>query len=460
MAVPVGPSVSSTDLALGRWVGVTESMAFGIVMSSAGDRVFIRSSGSQLPTDSPWSPRLDEFQGPPSGEVSALQAVGAVTWPIDSLAGLALVAWEDGASSWVATSANGYSSSIVVLPGPLPVVDTDVLAVGVHSLEALPPTQSGVVEMGDVNGDGVLDLAVGETRSADLASRVLIHTGPFAMGLSNLEDDADYIFEMQAYEANPALVSTVGYSRAPIHDVDGDGSQDILIGSGDYLPERYTQDQLFQYVSVGPGGMVLWTGATAPGTYGPGTETAVIEGTCDSLLHGAHGSIGAVGPDSEQTLVAAVGLAVSAFGESERGALFLMDLEGVSGTVNVGEVSTAVILGDNAYDNIDDFAALGDLNSDGFDDFVVTSRWAGGQGAAYIFLGPVEGIRTASTADLTIYGSSEDGVFGASVEVWDGDGDGLSDLLIGAYLSDYGALTDSGAVHFFSGASLLAAMAP
>ncbi|MEZ4320462.1 MAG: VCBS repeat-containing protein [Myxococcota bacterium] len=439
-------------------------MAFGAVVSTPSpSRAFVLTWSSQLPMDSPWSSRIYEFDAAPSGEVSGSTAVGRVTWPADQdIDPDWMVAWDDGADHWVA-AAEYWDNATMFVPGPIPAQGADRRVAATWVLEdgAFGQVASYIRKLstGDVNGDGIPDLAIGQKRNASAPSRVLVHTGPFLPGVGDLVTDAAYTFEMYDYEMPLPLTSSVGSSTPFLHDMDGDGAAEVMIASTDYVPPRYPGVDLYDYVSNQPGAMLLWTGVT-PGAYGAGSETAIIEGTCEARLFGRHGPVGAVGPDPGRTLVAAVASGLSSDGLSERGAVFLMDLQGVTGTVNITDVSPAVILGDGAYDTMDEFAPLGDLNGDGRDDFVITSRWAGGTGRVYVFLGPVEGVRAASTADLVIEGGPEDGVFGANIATWDADGDGLTDLLVGAYLSDYGGMNDSGAVHSFSGAAMLAAMTP
>ena len=88
-------------------------------------------------------------------------------------------------------------------------------------------------------------------------------------------------------------------------------------------------------------------------------------------------------------------------------------------------------------------AGLGDVNADGYDDFVITAPWwpqKGYRGKAYIYFG---GPGLDNVADLTF--SIWEGELGIGVcPGGDFDGDGYNDLLIGAYKKDMPAF-DSGA---------------
>ena len=319
-----------------------------------------------------------------------------------------------------------------------------------HSATLLPPT------VGDVNGDGILDTVIAaesnSVRAGSLtpASLVAVHYGPLQTSVRGIEGDADATFRVREFEDLQDIPSG-GLSMAAIPDVDGDGAADILIGVHSY-PDEGT-------VAWGPGALVLWTGATAPGAYTKGSETAVIEGTCESLL-----AADPQGPVGDLTGNGRVDVATGAHnthspGYPDQGAVFILsELPTASGILSIVDVSGAIILGRDAFDYLGDFAPLGDLDGDQYDDLAVGARFAGGRGEVYIFLGPLSGVISAEDADLTISGTADDEFFGSILATLeDGDGDGIQDLIVGAFGSDYNG-SSSGAVYYFSGADMLAAM--
>ncbi len=95
-------------------------------------------------------------------------------------------------------------------------------------------------------------------------------------------------------------------------------------------------------------------------------------------------------------------------------------------------------------------SSAGDFNNDGDDDIVIGAPGAGGsgEGEAYIFLGgSLSPTLDASDAYLTGTGGSAGDYYGGSVSSANVDGDGYTDILVGAY--GYG--TNAGIVYLYYG---------
>ncbi|MBI4209779.1 MAG: FG-GAP repeat protein, partial [Deltaproteobacteria bacterium] len=90
--------------------------------------------------------------------------------------------------------------------------------------------------------------------------------------------------------------------------------------------------------------------------------------------------------------------------------------------------------GDSAGQSV---SGIGDINGDGFDDLLIgvpqeSSEYQDG-GAAYLFLGPVQGTLDLSQADLKFVGQRAGDIAGTVVaRAGDVNADGFSDFLIGA----------------------------
>ena len=106
----------------------------------------------------------------------------------------------------------------------------------------------------------------------------------------------------------------------------------------------------------------------------------------------------------------------------------------------------------------------GDLNGDGFDDYVVSAmagdgpqgkpRENAGEVAIYFSPGHFEGpVDLAGNPEnvVTVYGEAEHDIFGIKSEVADVDGDGVNDLLVGAFYADGPSGRDAGKLYLISG---------
>ena len=165
-----------------------------------------------------------------------------------------------------------------------------------------------------------------------------------------------------------------------------------------------------------------------------GTEPLVFEGegAWASSWTGASISVragyslalaGDVDGDGEEDLLVGAG----------SGALWLLSGP-LSGSGEVSSLATASFTG-SSYLGLSPVGAA-DLDGDGYDD-VATSDWtaSGNAGAIYVFPGPLSGSLAVSTdPEGTWTGESKNDYGGFSLaSVGDVDGDGLADLLVGAY---------------------------
>ena len=98
-------------------------------------------------------------------------------------------------------------------------------------------------------------------------------------------------------------------------------------------------------------------------------------------------------------------------------------------------------------------ARLGDVDGDEIGDFVVGARWdpAAGQaqsGSVTVF----SGATLAALAELTHPEPGAGDEFGRSVAaIGDVDGDGIDDFVVGAPFDDVAGAVDAGSAHVFSG---------
>ena len=216
-----------------------------------------------------------------------------------------------------------------------------------------------------------------------------------------------------------------GVSVAGAGDVDGDGYDDVLVGANGH--DSYAGAA---YLVSGPitgdidlSSATRWTGDPSSTVPNAGISVAgagdVDRDGYDDVLIGSHG-------DDE--------------GGTDAGAAFLMfgPLAGDQDLSSYG----AKLAGDVASAYAGSWVSgCGDTNGDGVPDLLIGARYDGDggaqAGAAYLVRGPVSGLVSLSKATAKLTGESNGDNAGISVAgAGDVDGDGLNDLLIGAYGDD------------------------
>lgn len=271
---------------------------------------------------------------------------------------------------------------------------------------------ASVSPAGDVNGDGLMDLALGVpyTGTTD-GGDVYVVLGPASV--SGDLDDADAMIE----GADIAL----GWSVDGAADQDDDGYDELIMAS---LRSYSDSDEL--YLARGPLASSLvvtdadgWISSDVPGL-DPGAISAVA-------------GVGDMDGDDVPDL--AIG---SPWHDSSRydavGAVWIVSgtLEGEGTDDDVVAVISHV---DPQYRLGMDVADAGDLDGDGYADLVAGAprfELTGYPSQAWVIPGPVSGSSTVDSVGLMIEAEDSLGIFGTRVAGGaDINGDGYDDLLIG-----------------------------
>ncbi|MDP2306509.1 MAG: MopE-related protein [Pseudomonadota bacterium] len=373
------------------------------------------------------------------------------------------------------------SGEAYVLYGPLSgrvrVQDADVRVPGAGADDALVPLMAGV----DADGDRAPDLLVGAPGYGADSGRVYLVGGAFSATEEVSAAPIDWVGD----SASDAFGRLGGYG-----DFDGDRYEDLVFCGADTIwvfdgpapslaaqPAGYA-DAIFSLGSVGSldvydfdgdgmddllvGDPSDSGGAASAGAarivYGPLGGVAPLASVAEVVFEGSSAGQGVgsavaggdVDGDGYKDVV--LGASMDGAAASEAGAVYLSFGRFASEV----DLATAVVLtGVSAGDHAGASLGLGDFDGDGVTDLIVGASGddEGGSeaGAAYVVYGPIEASGSLADADAKLVGEDAGDAAGAAVgRAGDIDGDGIDDLFVSAPGDDEGG-SDAGAIYLFGG---------
>lgn len=290
---------------------------------------------------------------------------------------------------------------------------------------------------GDVNGDGYSDVIVGahgyDNGQADEGRAYVFHGS--ATGLS-----ATANWNAESNQTGAAF----GYCVANAGDVNGDGFGDVIIGV-----------RLFDNGQTDEGRAVVYHGSATG--LGATVNWSVESNQADAQMGYSVALAGDVNGDGYSDVIVGIRLGDYVFTNDGRASVFHGSATGLSPTLNwstVGNQNNAQ-LGTSV-------AGAGDVNGDGYSDVVVgADLFDNGQtneGRAWVFHGSSTGLLT--TAAWTAEAEQANANLGTSVSTaGDVNGDGYSDVIVGAPGYSNGQAFEGRALVFHGGASGLSATA-
>ncbi|MFK8013574.1 MAG: integrin alpha [Marinicellaceae bacterium] len=249
---------------------------------------------------------------------------------------------------------------------------------------------------GDINGDGLDDLVIGEFLSSGIDENVYVVFGkstdfPDEFFVSSLNGNNGFTIKGEAID------HLFGQSISADFDINNDGFDDILIGAPDWTNDIIDQEGLV-YIVYG-------SDANFPSQFNvisiDGNNGFIINGEIDGInnainLGYAVSSIGDFNGDSIDDIV----ISASGSGNFFNGSCYVifgnMDGFGASFDVNsITQKSGYVIKGVNNNDKIgQSLSRAGDINNDGIEDFIIgapsESTNANSSGAVYTLFGQAQ----------------------------------------------------------------------
>ena len=289
---------------------------------------------------------------------------------------------------------------------------------------------SSVSTAGDVNGDGYSDLIVGAPtfdNGQNDEGRAFVFYG----GATGFSSSPDWVTESNAAS------SLYGTSVSTAGDVNGDGFDDVIVGAP-FFVNGESEEGRFQVFHGSAAGL-----STTP-------ARTVESNRVGAALGWSVCTAGDVNQDGFADVIVGAPLDENGQVDEGRAYLYLGSAAGIAATPAWTGESNGV----GAQYGIS-VSTAGDVNGDGFADVIVgADRFDNGEnneGRAFVYHGSAAGLST--TAAWTAESNQSQAQFGHAVAgAGDVNGDGYSDVIVGANLYD-NILSDEGRTFAYHGSA-------
>jgi hypothetical protein len=350
----------------------------------------------------------------------------------------------DGWSEWYENTAKGLEQGFTIERKP---DGEGPLRIAGRVPATLEPRAraDGAVDFMDGHGACVIrygELHAWDARGVELVSKLVVAEADLAILVE--DHGAAYPLTVDPLMTSPAWTAesdqnfaVFGFSVATAGDVNGDGFSDVIVGAYSYDNGQTDEGRTFVYEGSAAGLVVTpsWTAESdqASSSFGYSVATA-----------------GDVNGDGYSDVI--VGAWTYDDGQSNEGRVFVYhgSATGLSATPAWTAESDQA---DAAFGF--SVATAGDVNGDGFADVIVGAWGYDGaldhEGRAYVYQGSATGL--ATTPAWTVDGGQVGAELGRSVSTaGDVNGDGFSDVLVGARLQEIGEL-DEGVAFAYHGSA-------
>jgi hypothetical protein len=311
--------------------------------------------------------------------------------------------------------------------GPIPDIGLDTSDTILEGSSSYAYHGWNVAGVRDMNGDGQADFATAAWYYDSGKGAVYVFYGPMDAGTFDPEDVADSIVE------GSTMYGYFGYSLDEAGDINNDGFDDMIAGTQSYNNGN-------AYIFMGP----LLGDTSTSGADG----TWAGENSTDYAGQGVAGGFDFDADGNGDYLVGAYAAA------SYSGAVYLIYGPG-TGDNSLADAPVK-ITGSLSYGYLGQGGSLTgvpDMDGDGADE-VALGQYSGSSyaGAVYLFYGQsLSGDYDTSDADVTYTGAATSDYLGMHIaRSTDFNGDGLGDVMMGAYAADTGG-SYTGSVYIVAG---------